>query len=62
VRLDARFTDLAGCVDAIRPDLLRVADTARRRRPDRDNLFAAVDYDRSAWERVERGVDRWSRR
>ena len=62
VRLGARFSDLTGCVDAIRPDLLRLADTARRSRPDKDNLFATVDYNRSAWERVERGVDRWARR
>ena len=61
-RLDARFTDLAGCVGAMRPDLSRLADTARRTRPDKDNLFATVEYDRIAWERVQHGVDRWARR
>ena len=61
-RLDARFTDLAGCVDAMRADLGRLADTARLTRPDKDNLFATVEYDRTAWERVQSGVDRWARR
>ena len=27
-----------------------------------DNLFAAVTYDRRAWERVVNGVERWQRR
>jgi hypothetical protein len=61
VRLDARFTDLTGCVDVMRPDLLRLADSARRSRPDKDNLFATVEYDRTAWERLQQGVDRWAR-
>jgi hypothetical protein len=61
-RLDTRFTDLASCIEAIRPDLQRLADTARRTRPDKDNLFATVDYDRVAWERVQHGIDRWARR
>jgi hypothetical protein len=61
-RLDMRFTDLAGCVEVIRPELQRLADTARRTRPDKENLFAAVDYDRTAWERVQHGIDRWARR
>ena len=50
VRLGARFSDLPACVDAIRPDLSILADTARRRsRPDKDNLFATVEYGRDAW-------------
>jgi hypothetical protein len=61
-RLDGRFTDLAGCVEAVRPDLERLADAARRIRPDKENLFATVEYDRTAWERVQQGVDRWARR
>ncbi|MEO5695943.1 MAG: hypothetical protein ABIQ60_02275 [Burkholderiaceae bacterium] len=61
-RLDPRFTDLAGCADAIQADLQRLADTARRTRPEKDNLFAAVEYDRPAWEQVRLGVDRWARR
>jgi hypothetical protein len=61
-RLDSRFTDLAGCVEAIRTDITRLADTARRTRPDKENLFASVEYDRSAWERVQHGVERWARR
>jgi hypothetical protein len=62
VRLDARFIDLAGCVEAIRPDLSSLANTALRSRPDKDNLFATVEYDRNSWERVQHGVDRWARR
>ena len=61
-RLDPRFTDLSGCIEAMRPDLERLADTARRIRPDKENLFATVEYDRTAWERVQQGVDRWARR
>ena len=38
------------------------ADAARRIRPDKENLFATVEYDRTAWERVQQGVDRWARR
>ena len=61
-RLHPRFADLAGCVEAIRPDLERLVDSARRIRPDKENLFAAVSYDRAAWERVQRGIDSWARR
>ena len=61
-RLDSRFTDLAGCVDAVRADLERLADTARRTRPTRENLFVAVEYEHATWERVQQGVDRWARR
>lgn len=61
-RLDPRFTDLAGCTEAIQADLERLADTARRTHPTKDNLFATVEYDRTAWERVRHGIDRWARR
>jgi hypothetical protein len=61
-RLDPRFNDLAGCVEALRTELERLADTARRIRPDKEHLFAAVSYDRAAWERVQYGLDRWARR
>jgi hypothetical protein len=61
-RLDSRFTDLAGCVEIIRADLTRLADTARRSRPTKDNLFTTFEYDRDAWERVQSGVERWARR
>jgi hypothetical protein len=60
-RLDPRFMNLPGCVEGIRPDLERLVDTARRDQPDKENLFAAVAYDREAWERVQRGIDRWAR-
>jgi hypothetical protein len=61
-RLDPRFTDLAACVEALRPDLERLADAARRTRSDKAHLFATVEYDRSAWECVQQGIDRWARR
>ena len=61
-RLDSRFADLAGCVEFIRKDLALLADTARRFRPTKDNLFATLEYDRAAWERVQSGVERWARR
>jgi hypothetical protein len=61
-RLDARFTDLAGCAQALQGDLDLLADTARRTHPDKDNLFRSVEYDLGAWERVQRGIDRWVRR
>jgi hypothetical protein len=61
-RLDPRFTDLAGCVRALQHELERLADTARRAVPSKENLFITVGYDRIAWERIEQGVDRWARR
>ena len=61
-RLDSRFTDLPGCIEAVRKDLDRLVDTARRTRPTKENLFAAVEYERATWERVQQGVDRWARR
>ncbi len=61
-RLDTRFTDLAGCTESIRDDLELLVDTARRSLPSRDNLFTTVEYDRSAWERVQTGIARWVRR
>ena len=61
-RLDSRFSDLPGCVEAIRGELEQLANAARRTRPAKDNLFAAVEYDRTVWERVQQGIDRWSRR
>jgi hypothetical protein len=62
LRLDSRIRDLEGCVEAIRPDLDRLVDTARRTRPDKENLYASVEHDRAAWERVQQGIDRWARR
>ena len=61
-RLETRFSDLAGCVDALRPDLERLADSARRVQPGKDNLFAAVTYDKAAWEGITKELDRWARR
>jgi len=61
-RLDSRFRDLEGCAEAIRADLDRLVDATRRIRPNKENLFASVEYDRAAWERVQQGVDRWAKR
>ena len=61
-RIDPRFIDIAGCVAALQADLERLADTARRIRPDKEHLFAIVGYDRTTWERVQHGLDRWARR
>jgi hypothetical protein len=61
-RLDSRFRNLEGCVEAIRPDLDRLIDTARRTRPDKENLFTSVKYNHAAWERVQQGIDSWAKR
>ena len=61
-RLDPRFTDLAGCVEALQAELERLASTARRAVPSKANLFTTLEYSRAAWDRVEQGVDRWTRR
>ena len=61
-RHDLRVRDRDGCVEATRPDLDRLIDTARRTRPDKENLFASLEYDRAAWERVQQGIDRWAKR
>jgi len=61
-RLDPRFADLASCIEAIRFDLDRLVDTARRVRPEQENLFCAVSYDRAAWESVQSAIDQWVRR
>jgi hypothetical protein len=61
-RLDSRFRDLDGSVEAIRADLDRLVDAARRTRPDKENLFASAEHDRAAWERVQQCVDRWAKR
>ncbi len=61
-RLDPRFTDLAGCVGALEQELKRLAATARRTVPGKDNLFVTVTYLRATWQQVEDGVDRWARR
>ena len=61
-RLDQRFADLAGCIQALQPDLDRLVDTARRNKPDKESLFATVTYDRAVWERVQQGIDSWARR
>ena len=61
-RLLPRFSDLAGCVEALRPHLERLAESARRAQPSKDNLFAAVTYDKAAWEGITKELDRWARR
>ena len=60
--IDPRFTDLTGCVNLVRRELESLADSAHRLKPSRENLFRTVEYDHTAWEQVQRGVDLWSRR
>ncbi|UUX94765.1 hypothetical protein [Aquabacterium sp. J223] len=61
-RLGANFQDLPGCVASLEPDLEALAASAKRVPPTRDNLFSVVTFDREAWERVVRGLERWQRR
>jgi hypothetical protein len=61
-RLGSSFNDLAGCVAAAREPLERLARSAVRQQPNQDNLFAAVTYDRKAWDDVVNAVEQWQRR
>ena len=61
-RLETRFADLPGCIEALRPSLERLAESARRVQPAQDNLFASVTYDKAAWEGITKELDRWARR
>ena len=61
-RVGAAFDDLDGCVAAAREPLEHLARTAVRQTPSKDNLFTAVTYDRSAWDRVLQCVEHWQRR
>jgi len=61
-RVGAAFGDLAACVAAARDPLERLAKGASRQQPSKENLFAAVTYDRAAWEQVVGAVDAWQRR
>jgi hypothetical protein len=60
-RVDPRFADIAGCVASLRLDLERLVDTAQRIKPDKDNLFATVTFERETWERLQQALDRWMR-
>ena len=61
-RVSTTFADLPGCVAAARPALEALARSAVRQQPSQDNLFAAVTYDRQAWENVVAAVEQWQRR
>ena len=61
-RVGAAFDDLDGCVAAAGEPLEYLARTAVRQTPSKDNLFAAITYDRGAWDRVVQGVENWLRR
>lgn len=61
-RVGATFDDFDGCVAAVREPLEQLARTAARQKPDKDNVFAAVTYDRGAWDRVVLDVEHWQRR
>lgn len=61
-RVGSTFTDLAGCTAAVRDLLEQLARTAVRQQPSKDNLFAAVTYDRSTWDRIVLALEQWQRR
>ncbi|MBL8276778.1 MAG: hypothetical protein JNL93_08780 [Pelomonas sp.] len=61
-RVGAGFGDLPGCVEAAREPLEQLTRSAVRQQPSKDNLFAAITYDRSAWDRATSAVDGWQRR
>jgi len=61
-RVSSAFDDLEGCVAAAREPLEQLAHSAVRQTPGKDNLFAAVTYDRGAWDRVLQSVEHWQRR
>ena len=61
-RVNSSFSDLTGCAAAAREPLERLAATAARQQPSKDNLFEAVTYDRNAWEAVVQAVEQWQRR
>ncbi len=61
-RVNAAFADLGGCVAAAPEAFERLARTAVRQQPSQDNLFAAVTYDRGAWDAVVDVAERWQRR
>ena len=61
-RVGAAFDDLDGCVAAAGEPLEHLARTGVRQKPSKDNLFAAVTYDRGAWDRVLQVVEHWQRR
>ena len=61
-RVGAGFDDLEGCVAAVREPLEELARSAVRQKPSKDNLFAALVYDRGAWDCVVKGIDLWQRR
>jgi hypothetical protein len=60
-RLHAGFADLAEYIRVHQADLERLADSAQRPHPDKDNLFVTVQFDRMAWERLQHSLDRWRR-
>jgi len=60
-RVGAAFDDLGGCVAVVHEPLEQLARTAVRQKPSKDNLFAAVTYDRDAWDRMVQGVEHWQR-
>jgi hypothetical protein len=60
-RVASTFADLPGCVAAARAPLEKLASSAARQQPSQDNLFAAVTYDRRAWETVVSAVEDWQR-
>jgi len=61
-RVSSMFADLQGCVAAARGPLENLAASVVRQQPSQDNLFAALTYDRQAWEAVVDAIEQWQRR
>lgn len=61
-RVGSAFANLPGCVAAAREMLEQLARSAVRQQPSQANLFAAMTYDRAAWDRVVGAIDGWQRR
>ena len=61
-RLESRFGNFEGCVEALRAPPEKLADSAVCLTPSKNNLFAAVAYNRECWDEVVRGLERWQRK
>ncbi|NCT82729.1 MAG: hypothetical protein GXC94_06270 [Comamonadaceae bacterium] len=61
-RVSSAFGDLKGCVDAAAEALERLARSAVKQRPEPENLFANLSYDRTAWEQAVDTIEAWQRR
>jgi hypothetical protein len=61
-RVGASFADMQSFLAAAAHPLRQLVITAARQQPCQSNLFAAVTYDRRAWEQLVDVLERWQRR